>query len=300
MSDEDVLRVGGVTAQLSVKIASSVAQASVADNLHHGLCKLIYVYGELVCIPSVLRVTAVCVDAAQKPVVHSHCKLVLKSVAGQGGVVYLYVHLEVLVKPVGAKETNHGFSIGVVLVLGRLHRLRLNEEGALEALRAGIVAGCAEHLCQMVLLPLHLGVEKAAVALAAAPENVIGAAQFYCGVDGVLYLYGCPCNYVKVRIGGCSVHVALVAEDIGRAPEQLYSGLFHLESYIVCNLLHAGLVFLYRSTLFNKVYIVEAKILYSKLLHDFKACIGLVLGTLQGSVGLVPLVGTGLASELVA
>ena len=80
--------------------------------------------------------------------------------AGEGCVIDFDVHLEVLVQSVCAEEADDGFGIDVVLMLGGLHGLGLNEEGSLESLAAGIVAGGFQHVCKMVFLPLHLSVEK--------------------------------------------------------------------------------------------------------------------------------------------
>ena len=45
---------------------------------------------------------------------------------------------------------------------------------------------------------------------------------------------------------------------------------------------------------------METEILDAQLLHDFKAGIHLVLGTLQGVLGFVPFIGTGLSAKLVS
>ena len=62
-------------------------------------------------------------------------------VSGQCGMVHLDVHLEVLLQTVRTEEADDGFRVHVVLVLGRFHRFRLDEERALEAFGAGVVAG---------------------------------------------------------------------------------------------------------------------------------------------------------------
>jgi hypothetical protein len=67
--------------------------------------------------------------------------LVLEGVAGEGGVVGLDVELEVLFEAVGAEEGDAAGDVEVVLVLGRLLRLGLDEELALEADALGVIHG---------------------------------------------------------------------------------------------------------------------------------------------------------------
>ena len=45
---------------------------------------------------------------------------------------------------------------------------------------------------------------------------------------------------------------------------------------------------------------METEILDAQLLHDFKTSIHLVLGALQGVLGFVPFIGTGLSAKLVS
>ena len=183
-----------------------------------------------------------CVDGTEEAVVNGHGELVLEGVAGEGGVVHFDIDLEVLVKTVGAEETDHGLGVDVVLVLGGLHRLGLDEEGALEALGAGVVASRGEHLGEVVLLTLHLGVEEGVVAFTAAPEHITGTAELDGGVDGVLDLESGAGDDVELRVRGGAVHVALVAEHIGSAPEELDAGSFLLLEQIVGDIFQAGLV----------------------------------------------------------
>ena len=301
MGDEDILKIGGVAARLGVEVGAAVLEASAADDFHHGLRQLVVVDGELVCVPSVLLVAAIGVDAAQHAGIHGAGQFVLEGVSGQSGVVHLDVHLEVLVQAVSAQEADNGLCVNIVLVLGGLHGLRFYEEGALEAFCSGIVAGSAQHGGQVFLLTLLVGIQQGHVAFATAPEDIACAAQLDGGVDGVLYLHNCAGYYVEVGIRGGAVHVALVAEDVGRAPEQLDVGeLLHLLEGIVGNDLHALFVFLDGGTLLDEVHVVEAEVVNAQLVHQLEACIHLVLGPLDGALGLFPLIGAGLTAELVA
>ncbi len=223
----------------------------------------------------------------------------LECVAGKGRVINLDVDLEVLVKTVSLEETDNGLGVNVILVLGRLHGLGLDKERAGEALGAGVVTGGSQHTCKVVLLTLHLGVQQAHVALAAAPENVVAAAKLDRGVDGGLDLNASTRHDVEVGVRSGAVHVALVAENVGCAPKKLDAGLAHTLKRVVRDGRHTRLVLGDCRALVHKVYVVEAEILDTKLTHYLEAGVKLVLGTLQGVVGLVPLVAAGLAAELV-
>ena len=130
-------------------------------------------------------------------------------------------------------------------MLAGFHWLRLDEEGALEALSPCIVPCHPEHGCHMLLLPLLVGVEQAHITLATAPEHIVLSSELDAGVDGVLDLDNGACYYVEVRVGGCAVHVALVAEYVGGRPEKLDSGLLHLHLEVIGDSCKISLVLLY-------------------------------------------------------
>ncbi len=223
----------------------------------------------------------------------------LESVAGKGGVIHLDVDLEVLVKSVGAEETDNGLGVHIVLMLGRLHRLRLDEERAFETAGASIVTGSLEHLCEMVFLSLHLSVEKTHVALAASPEDVIRSSKLDSRINGVLDLHSSTGDNIEVRIGGGTVHIPSVTKHIGGSPKKLDVGTLHLLKSIVGDGLHAGFIFINSRSLVNKIHIVEAEVLDAQLVHDLEASVHLVLCPLDRIRSLVPLVVSGLATELV-
>ena len=212
----------------------------------------------------------------------------LKCMAGERGVVHLDVHLEVFIEAMSFKESYYGFRIDVILVFGGFHGLGLDEESAGETFGAGVVAGHFQHHCQMVLFSLLVGVEQAHVAFAAAPEHVVAAAEGYRGIDGTLDLYGCAGHYVEVGIGGCAVHVAAVAEHVGRAPEVLYARLGHQSLEVFGDFGHTALVFVDVGRVADEVHVVEAEILDAELLHDFEAGVSLLLGDCHGVLALVP------------
>ena len=185
-------------------------------------------------------------------------------------------------------------------MLHRLHGFGLDEERSLEALGAGVVAGHAEHGGHVLLLALHVGVQQRHVALTAAPEDVAVAAQLDGGVNGVLDLQHGAGGGVEVGVGRGAVHVAGVAEDVGRAPQQAETrfGLFLLD--VGDDFLQVLLVLLGGCRFVNQVDVVETEVLDAHLLHEFEAGIDLVAGTLHGRCTLVPGELLGAAAELVA
>jgi len=152
----------------------------------------------------------------------------------------------------------------------------------------------------MLLLTLHVGVQQAHVALAASPEHIALSAELDSGVDSGLDLEHRACCDVEVGVGGSAVHVALVAEYVCSTPQELDTGLGLLLLRVLYDSLHVGLVLLGSGGLVDKVYIMEAVVLETDLLHDLEACVHLVLGPLESGSALVPGEGLGAAAELVA
>ena len=71
----------------------------------------------------------------------------------------------------------HGGGVEIVLVDGRLLRLRLDQELAGEADLLLVIDGQVEEAGQVVELAFQVGVVEIGVALAAAPEDVVDAAE---------------------------------------------------------------------------------------------------------------------------
>ncbi len=148
----------------------------------------------------------------------------LEGVAGQGGVVGLDVELEILLQAVGAEEGDAAGDVEIVLVLGRLLRLRLDEELALEPDLLGMGDRHVEEGREVVLLAFQVGVEEGFIPLAAAPEDVVLAVQLEGDLERLLHLRGGVGEDMGIGIGGRARHVAGVGEEIGGAPEELHAG----------------------------------------------------------------------------
>ena len=152
----------------------------------------------------------------------------LERVIGEHGVADLDIELDLLLEPEAAQEAGDRRDVEIVLVLGRLLRLRLDQQNALEADLVLVLDDHRQEAAELLLLAAKIGVEQGLVALAAAPQHVIGAAELVGRVDGVLHLRGGVGEHVRIGIGRGARHVARMAEQIGRAPQQLDAGRLHL------------------------------------------------------------------------
>ena len=62
VGDEQIFGVGRIAAHLGIKVGATILEATIANNLQHGLCQRIVVDGELVGVPTILIVTTIGVD----------------------------------------------------------------------------------------------------------------------------------------------------------------------------------------------------------------------------------------------
>ncbi len=299
VGDEEVFGVGRVAARLGVEVRAAALETAAAHDDHHGLHHFIEVDGELVGVPAVLVVTAVGVDGAQHARVDGALQFVLEGVARQRRVVDLDVDLEILVQAMGAQEADDRLGVDVVLVLHGFHGLGFDQEVALEAFRAGIVAGHRQHPGHVFLFALHVGVEQRHVALAAAPEDVVLAAQLNGRVDGVLDLQHRAGRRVEVGVGRSAVHVAGVREDVGRAPQQFDARLGLLLLGVGYDFAQIGLVLCGVGVFVHQVHVMEAVVFDAHLLHELESGVHLRLGAFDGAGRLVPGERLRAAAELV-
>src|SRR5690349_6692564 len=93
---EKILHVGRVPPEFSVEINTAACKAPSFQNDQHRFCKLVDIIRELVSIPSVLIVTAVCIHASQYACVCRYLQFVRESMTGECSVVYFEVDLEIV------------------------------------------------------------------------------------------------------------------------------------------------------------------------------------------------------------
>ena len=126
--------------------------------------------------------------AAEDPVRDRVGDLVVEAVPGQRRVVRLDVDPVLALEAVADEEAVDGRDVVVVLVLGRLHRLRLDEQLPVEPDLVLVLGDEVQEPGELVALALEVGVEQGVVALAAAPQHVVLAAEALGDLEHVLDL----------------------------------------------------------------------------------------------------------------
>ncbi len=157
---------------------------------------------ELVGVPTVLRVAAIGVDAAEHPVGGGVGDLVMEAVTRQRGVVRLDVGPVFAVESVAHEEAVDRRHVVVVLVLGRLHRLRFDEQLAGEPDPVLVLGDQVQEPGELGTLAPQVGVEQRVVALAATPQHVVLAAKPVGHLEHVLHLGGGVGEHFRIRVGG--------------------------------------------------------------------------------------------------
>ena len=100
-----------------------------------------------------------------------------EGMARKDGVVLLEVELHVLLKPVGFEQAVDRGRVVVILVLGGLLRLGLDENGALETDLVLVLDNEREEASRLFQFLPDIGVDQRFIALALAPHHVVFTAQ---------------------------------------------------------------------------------------------------------------------------
>ena len=112
----------------------------------------------------------------------------------------------------------------VVLVLGRLHRLGLDQQRALEADLVLVLGDQVEEAGELVALAPQVRVEERVVALAAAPQDVVLAAEPLGDLEHVLDLRRGVREHLGIGVRRRARLVARVGEQVRRAPQERDAG----------------------------------------------------------------------------
>ena len=112
----------------------------------------------------------------------------------------------------------------VVLVLGRLHRLGLDQQLALEADLRLVLGDEVQEPGELVALPPEVRVEQGVVALAAAPQDVVLPAEALGDLEHVLDLRRGEGEHLGIGVGRRARLVARVREQVGGAPQEPHAG----------------------------------------------------------------------------
>src|SRR5206468_11767168 len=132
----------------------------------------------------------------------------LERMAGKDGVVLFDVELDVLEKVIALEEAVARGDIEIILMLGRLLRLRLDQDRSLETYSVPVLDDQRDEAAELVELALDVGVEQRLVAFASAPQHIVLPAQTVSHLERGPYLAGGIGENVRIRIGRSAGHVA--------------------------------------------------------------------------------------------
>ncbi len=166
MADQQIFRIERLAAQFRVEIRAAIDEAAACQNMVIGKRHFRHVIGELVRIPAGLHVVAVHVDRAENAEGVGHGKLVLEGMAGKDRMALLDIELHFLFQPMLLQEGIHGRDVVVILVLGRLLRLRLDQDRAFKADLVFVFDDEVEEATHLVELAADIGIEQGFIALA--------------------------------------------------------------------------------------------------------------------------------------
>ncbi len=129
-----------------------------------------------------------------------------------------------MLEAVPLEERVHGGDVVVVLVLGGLERLRLDEDRALEPDGVLVLDHHVEEPAELIEFMGHVGVQQRVVALSAAPQHVVLAAELLgCG-HAVRDLRRSVFEQLRIGVGRGTRLEPWVREQVRRAPQQAHAG----------------------------------------------------------------------------
>src|SRR5690606_7016558 len=187
---EQIGRIERLATDLGVEIEAALAQTALLQDVVEGERHFPRIIGEVVGVPAGLQIVAVGVDRAEHAQRRGNSQLVFEGVACEEGVADLDIALHLLFEAVLLEEAKDRGDVVVVLVLGWFLRLGFDEDLAGEADLFGMLDDEVQEAGHLVLLLPDLGVEEGFVALAAAPEHIVLAAQFMGQLEHGFYLTG--------------------------------------------------------------------------------------------------------------
>ena len=135
-----------------------------------------------------------------------------------------------------------------------------------------------EEPAELVQFAADIGVEQGLVAFPAAPQHIVGAAQFVGQLQHILHLRRRIGEDVRVRVGRRPGHVAAVGEQVGGAPQQPHLLSLHFLGEDVADFAHIAVGFRQRGALRRNVAVVEAEERHTQQVEHLERHIGLETG----------------------
>ena len=130
VSLQQILRIDRLPPDLGIEIETAGGEAAGLYDFQNASDEFRHVHRELVGIPAEQIVAAIDVDRSEDAQRRSERDLVLESVSGEDGVILLDIDLDVLLQTVCFQQPVNRRDVIVILVLGRLLRLRFDIDAA--------------------------------------------------------------------------------------------------------------------------------------------------------------------------
>ncbi len=194
----------------------------------------------------------------------------VEAVAGERRVVRLDVQLVLAVEAVADEEAVDGRGVVVVLVLRGLHRLRLDEERPLEPDLRLVLGDEVEEAGELLPLALQVGVEERVVALAPAPQDVVGPAEALRHLEHHPDLGRGVREDLGVRVRRGAGLVARVREEVRGPPEEGDTGPLLVAERVVHQRVQVGPELREAVALGRDVAVVEAVVGDAELLDELE------------------------------
>ena len=122
------------------------------------------------------------------------------------------VQLEVVCQFVLPKEIQAGCGVGIVLVLGRFHRLGFDVELTLETDLFLVIDSHVQEGAEVIQFTLDVGIPKGRVAFSATPKDIAFPSKLVGNLNGFLDLCGGVGKCVGIAAGSGTMHVARVGK----------------------------------------------------------------------------------------
>ena len=142
----------------------------------------------------------------------------VETVPRQRRVVRFDVHFNLFFQAELLQEAVNRRHIVIILMLGRLLRLRLDQQGALET---GFMFMLHHHLhkaAKLLALLAQIGVQQGFIAFAPAPQYVVFTAELVRRLHRAAHLARRPGEHFWIGIGGGASAVARMGKAVGGAP----------------------------------------------------------------------------------